>query len=1212
MKDYAIRINIDGRYHRFATDRITIDEEIGGEVRAENYLPLVTEFGAPTIEIDYGSEPTIPTMSVGIWDGVNNLMGDFRGLEYEAAEATVFFVEDGEVVGQYRGYMTDVSFEGGVIDFTIRMDEDTRVDDFMERFTPASFQYFQVMTPRDIDARLSIDLNEDCPWTVATGIIEPMKSTGSVDATDVDGNGDPYDDRVFGGTPGNPFWPPEYTTKEYVNGSYVYSLKDGASRAALANSVIYNLSDPGASAVLGEAARSTDADTHTVVHEPLSGGAYNEWRDGDNYKIEFTTGDDVLQAVTRKHSTIAGIMQRPNHVGNNLYEFVPEGIVLNEKHTFDGEFGANGNFYIDWQFDDSLGESGRFVGTRKKLFAGTYADGDDRTNGVGGWVTLGSPNSDYYCTIPYYSLGKHDGKLVLWIEDDGGAGISPHRLLSLKDEGAVVRPAQRPQDYPTASDGPAMPDNNDVVYVRSNGFFPFSRDGDAAIGGGFIDMGETHQTTYNGRSREIREAYRFKLQEDALLQSEGIIGLEIHNSLPRDSSSTLVVEGDKPTDHSYAINEGAVLYDIPMGIDEGHPVKFMSADWVVKEIDFFINNMVGGDTIFDDSSGDEVAPEFENRHRGSRFDLLRPLSELRDDDSAPQPTETDLSRINKALLGQASGKFAVCVGSEVRREGGEWFERVYFSVPGKYGDLQKSFLVDEEDETQPTEDQPHGYTTGGAGGAEYVNHLRYMTEQGNASGSNFGRNEALNHFKSRSYRLIKNPVPEGGQSLGQYFPIAYGYLEKVPVMQVVSKKVLDQSEATAGDDLYIYAANECDVAGAADIRVYLDESQGSKEPSEEDKAVLSRHLIESPFPYVLGNHYTYEWVSGSGLYPERVRTPGEIFNPYHRVKVVETREGQVLQAVELRGGEWNIGLGALDRRFPIRNGVGGTRLFASFAGQVDTNGDWIESGAVLNHPLDILAHYVSTYGEYPLSEDMLDKGNIEKVKAQTPHYEASVFINEPMTGSELIESICKQFGFYWYMKDGKLLFGVLDIGVAPDWSNPLCYNLNLGNKISEGDQGYQSLYNKVVYNYRKNWMTDSYDSQIELNPRNNQYCRGVDKVKGGAKDMKLDAPFVHQPHVAREVITRLTQLNSSRKIVYGCEAKYVDGIKFHPGQVVPMTYPPNDIVEEPVMIKSITEGRYKMDLEVVRFPNIFRPDTDFRKDLEASKPDNCSPFHEPI
>jgi hypothetical protein len=60
-----------------------------------------------------------------------------------------------------------------------------------------------------------------------------------------------------------------------------------------------------------------------------------------------------------------------------------------------------------------------------------------------------------------------------------------------------------------------------------------------------------------------------------------------------------------------------------------------------------------------------------------------------------------------------------------------------------------------------------------------------------------------------------------------------------------------------------------------------------------------------------------------------------------------------------------------------------------------------------------------------------------------------------------------------------------------------------------------------------------------------------------------------------------------------------------------MTYPPYDIVEEPVMIKSIKEGRHKMELEVVRFPNIFADVQDYTRDIVPSKSDDCSTFFEP-
>ena len=1223
MKDYAIRIKVNGELYRFATHRLTIEETIGGESYEGNYLPLVTQFEPAKMEVGFESGSPVPTLNVGVWDGVRDFMKEFRDVDYESAEVTVFFVKDRkEVLGDFRGYMTDVDFGEGVLSFTVRMYEDAKADGYMSKFTPRSFQYFQIMAPREVDVGLDFTPYDDCPWTVASGRMNPVVYGGaSIAEFEVadwqDGSGDYYNDRfknwdVEGDkTEANAILPLEYFLAyiEYPDDDPTTSFPEGNAETKHAwqtdapNTIITNIDD-GSWAKLGS---QSPEDPWTIYHEPLQGGYNNEWQPGDHYKIEVIRGGGEYERATTFKRTTAKRLANNGFGDHMLILNMPRDRVVGSERV--------GNYFIEWTFDPNVGDYGEMKGEKKKLFP----EGP-------GEVILGQPHQGNYRVIPYEAIGSPDGgddddKLALELPNTAPILGYLSEIRQLVESGCHVRPVPNG----------ALTDNYDRVYIRLNGFYPFDPEADSELSTGFIDAGQTYTLEFDNDdptsdtqtvTSEIREIYRFKMIEDigaaATMDQTGFAALEIHNhSLP---------ESDK---HEYALSHRATVRDLYGQLQAHDPLKFLSSEYIVGHIDFHVDNTTGGDDLFvPDGNGDDIAGLFVDRLRGLRFDMMRPLSSLVREGTVVKtgyndPENVNYKEFNGALLGQASGKFGVCISSELRRDtSGNWFERCYFSVPTEYGSRYEALKKPDValDENGDPAENPYSYTESyKPDGDDFVNTLRFkrgdLTEKDiDELGTDLENEEtAEKYFHARHFRVVRKPVPENGADLGSYFPLAYGHQYNVPMMQAVSKKVMLNNSLSAGDDLYIYAANKCAVESAADIDIVVGKKE-NEGPSERELRGIQKHVVHSPFPKVLDNHYEEhrEVVDPYTRETHRsVEYVGKLYDPYHKVTTAETRDGQRLQAVKLRGGEWNWKLGSLDRRFAIRNGVGSSVLYASFAGQVDEAGRYIERGGVLVHPLDILDYHISTYGEYPFGERLIDRANIKKVKAQTPHYEASVFMTQPWNSSKLIEEICHQFGFFWYMRDGKLQFGVLDIKQVPDWNNPLCYNLNLGNKVSEGDKGYQKLYNRVVYEYRKNRITDTFEGEILLNASNNEYCRRADKAKGQASELSVQADFVHQPNVARDVVTRLARVNSSRKISYKCEARYDKGISFYPGQFVPMTYPPYDIVEEPVMIKSIKEGWHKMELEVVRFPNIFADVQDYTRDIVPSKSDDCSTFFEP-
>src|SRR5699024_1775475 len=96
-----------------------------------------------------------------------------------------------------------------------------------------------------------------------------------------------------------------------------------------------------------------------------------------------------------------------------------------------------------------------------------------------------------------------------------------------------------------------------------------------------------------------------------------------------------------------------------------------------------------------------------------------------------------------------------------------------------------------------------------------------------------------------------------------------------------------------------------------------------------------------------------------------VYSVGELENPYHRTGRIRTSLGTQLEYFKLLGAEWNPELGARDKRYPIRNGVGNSKLYCTFYGYIDRTGRYSSKvNFPITHPLSIIHHHLHNYAIY--------------------------------------------------------------------------------------------------------------------------------------------------------------------------------------------------------------------------------------------------------
>jgi hypothetical protein len=412
------------------------------------------------------------------------------------------------------------------------------------------------------------------------------------------------------------------------------------------------------------------------------------------------------------------------------------------------------------------------------------------------------------------------------------------------------------------------------------------------------------------------------------------------------------------------------------------------------------------------------------------------------------------------------------------------------------------------------------------------------------------------------------------------------------MLHAVSKKIIFGQNVSSGDDFYVYASHQCNVSSEFDITLELLDEKGNtpREFLGDSKYLDPSNIIESPFPNAIEDHYyilsSFEFDSDSKGFVETQTDfigPDKIYNPYHKLQNLNTSTSEKMYGIKLRGSEYRAEAGTLDRRFPIRNGVGSSKIYASFGGWKDDSGEYTGNpGSLITHPLDIIRHFNDFYGNFPNNQDMLDVVNLNFIKSKTPHHRASVFIRESMSLHSLIKKINQQFGYHAYFKNGRVYFAILDFE-SVDSSKPIAEGYNLLSGAKQNFTGYKDSYSEVYYKYNKNYVSDNFENFLVLNKNNNSYCASASESGGSKGKLDIDADYVYSSSIANEVASRIAKISSSKKAEYSISVRPVDGVSFNPGDYVPMTCSFLGMDNTPVLVMSVRQSKDVVEMNVTRF-----------------------------
>jgi len=1149
MNNYAVEIEVDGRTFRYSTlpytELINVDD---GQIPLD-FLPHILDIDLGESAVSLEGEATIPSTNIKVWDGKGVLSNFFKELDYEASEVRVYSIDSGKKL-IFSGYLTDFSYTGAEVSFSVRVDERFHLkENIWIKFKANTFQYFDVRRPLRVEVATSWVKSNEMQFEIAPCQMWSMPPEVRRDPpyeSDIDMD---FDLRTYPCISSPIAYyvakenPEERQWKQFEGGFSGLNVRINPHN--FTRDRIFADSTQDLSSLLITIGDDGYVDDSNVLNRVN--------------KIPKFILDDNLDAVRVEWQNIFGLdpslnlatIGWPNSKSYEVFSY--EGFA--SRQSWNRE---KWGFDFDW----------------KAMIPGISTFIADDPDAIELYEVL--TKNMVVDLLTCETLNKVDpyGRSLLFQRD--------YVKFRDRDMPPIIRPVKNFNgNYRLALD---------EVVVKTNVFAPQEILDNPALALGFMMFPTstkdkirfiTEDSFKSLRTRRPR-IFRYRIIDAKVINNEQYLKMEIHNSagMKLDNLNKRMEKWDDAIPENQALAKyrdwnpyiiDEYHYDHPQALDYfpvstvvevGTPLVPMNHNRHVSTIEFQIDvpNTVMADL---NTSG------LSSRLRGQRIEVIRDYESMVRELSSLEPQSSNHSEVNLNLLNNISGEYAVVKDSSVfysdRRQ--TLIEKVQFDVEGA---VTKDDVLQAEGGT-------------GKGSLEldsdpkWTNLLSY-----NFSNFKLGTDilevrdllsikAAEDYFVKKRYRIIRDPVPQKSSSLGSSFPILYGNVKNMPMIHAVGSNVTMEASSpmSAGNDIYIFSSNECNITDDSDIEIRLSEegSDGSVGDSEFGFSSLYPHIIKSPFPNVEDGHI---------FRSNGINRKGQISTPYHRVKKFTTLQGDQLYGIQLRGSEWDSELGFSDKRFPIRNGVGNTPLLASLSGAFRR-----DSRQTICHPCDIFIQFVRDNCEHPYSISSIDLDSFQRVKSLTRWYEASVPLFEEILPFELMDKIVRQFGYYWSIVDGKIYLSIADMDRV-NHSKFISENGDLVGDIQEIDEGYKNTYSEIIYKYDKDWSTNGFKEEINLNSRNNRYCAISSAAKGGKGTFTVEAEFVYSHSVARDVSNRLAKVLCRRRKLYKASVRK-RGVRYIPGDVVNITYSELGLRYSPVLIMSVKEVRDKYELTFLRF-----------------------------
>lgn len=514
----------------------------------------------------------------------------------------------------------------------------------------------------------------------------------------------------------------------------------------------------------------------------------------------------------------------------------------------------------------------------------------------------------------------------------------------------------------------------------------------------------------------------------------------------------------------------------------------------------------------------------------------------------------------------------------------------------------------------------------------------------------YSQRSQYNTDNSITIQLNRNPIPQNADNIGEPIPIIYGAPQKVPMIWAIGQKSTRTNSFGVGDDTYIFACHKCKLGPIPEksligddlvltgidngVYKYVPDSydrfpQGdAKEITDglrvevywslEDKRVVdarispnNKNWIPNPFP----KRWSGGGVSAANGYRD---VQARLISPLHRIKMIQSLKGDVMHVVQLRGGEfdWYDLTTRLEQRaqYPIRYGMGNSKLYVSVEGHVDTLDQFYtgyeknfyikeaqfgtvsatapilenaQDTPLIINPADIMLHFIMNYTGVNLNRKEIDLESFRKSRLMLKGWRFDTALNELTSSQDIIDRFSNQCCSIVFVENGK--FKMKTIIPSKIKNAPKMYlreDEHLSNCKFEFSKT-EEVYNNFIFKYFYDYPTGTYNKVIKRDRITDQACR-ESYAKNGFEKSKEVIEFrdISDDFTANQLADVLVDIYSKRRIYLSCQVVYTDEIfdgKLEIGDCVAVTSEtaPGNWIEKPCIILDTQYMYDRMNLKLV-------------------------------
>lgn len=445
--------------------------------------------------------------------------------------------------------------------------------------------------------------------------------------------------------------------------------------------------------------------------------------------------------------------------------------------------------------------------------------------------------------------------------------------------------------------------------------------------------------------------------------------------------------------------------------------------------------------------------------------------------------------------------------------------------------------------------------------------------------------------------MIRKPIPENADSVGRPFPIVYGRMEKLWALWAVSSKSTRQNSLSAGDDVYIIAGHKIKDDRATDIKVYfgLDENaQGmTYRPGTID-------YVPNPLPSSISeiDHWNED---GYSLRDEG--NPDKNVAPFHKLIELTTNKGDIVTAVQLRGNEYtgwtedNNGSPQVDGnmpgingqpQFPIRYGLGNSKIYVSFRGHEDDIGAITGiPGGLIEHPVDIIKHFLLNYTNITNDFSKIDEQSFANSKAKLENWRFAVAITDTADGSKIMDRLAIQCKTIWKEENGVVKLSTMDL----EDRKPTVFldqKKHFTGKQSWSRSKFSEIFNDFSLKFGFNAIKNTFDRVIQRNKSNDQLCRNCYAQYGVVRSFKeIQCPDIFDSYTANKLTDHYVQLYALQRKRFKSGLYYKEETTdLLPGTITEIRYYDEDgnHYDEIYIILSVNMKKDHLEIEGLELP----------------------------